>query len=138
MELSGPVGVIVLLLTPLVIALVVDHCQDLYQICMRLYERNLEEAYFQSFQARSTEARHLNAEVGFALRRAQRAVAEARKVVPDAVETSAALDQIAEWLNSAAATSDRALQSLADRRLPNDEAQTMVFTDDGADQSHQH
>ena len=98
---------------------------DTTGLYVRLYERNLDDAYFYNFQARSTVARTLNANVGYALRRAQRAVAEARKGMPDVTQTRAALDQVSQWLNSAATTSDRALRSLEDIHYSDDQVGTV-------------
>ena len=122
-ELPDFVVSIALLLTPVAIALAVGYLRDFYGLYLRVYERNLGDAYFQNFQARSTVARTLNANVGYALRRAQRAVAEARKGVSDVTQTRAALDQVSQWLTSAAVTSDRALQSLESARYSDDGAE---------------
>ena len=45
--------------------------------------------------------------------------------MPDVTQTRAALDQVSQWLNSAATTSDRALRSLEDIRYSGDQAGTV-------------
>jgi hypothetical protein len=81
-----------------------------------------------SFQSRATEARTLNANVGYALRRAKQTVDEARQGSPDTVHAQAALSQVSLWLNTAAETSDRALRSLEGQNHSTTRSQTAIFT----------
>jgi hypothetical protein len=134
-ELSDLVVGIVLVLATVAIALAVGCLRDFYGLSVRVYERNLDDSYLHNFQARSTVARTLNANVRHALWQAQQAVAEARKGVTDVTETRAALDQVSQWLNSAAATSARALRSLEDTRFPGDQAETISFL---TNDTHEH
>lgn len=96
----------------------------------RRHERSLDDAYFLNFQARSAEARTLDANVGYALQRAKRTVDQGRKSSSDDLHIRAALGQISEWLCSAAEISDRALRSLEDDRLQTRSSQVGIFTKD--------
>jgi hypothetical protein len=118
----------VLLLGPLTVATASEYLERLHRRIARRYERSLHDAYALSFEARATEARTLNANVGYALQRAKRTVDETRANSPDAIPIQVALEQVSQWLYSAAATSDRALRSLEDGPARVQKAHTEVFT----------
>lgn len=112
MEPSGVILLLLLLVGPLLVVTAGGYIRSLYRLCVRRYERSLADEYTQSFQSRAIEARSLNPNVGYALRRAKQTVDEARKGTPDALHAQAALSQVSLWLDTAAETSDRALRSL--------------------------
>ena len=130
MELSGVIVSILLLLGPLAVAAVGEYMRRLYGSFARHHERSLDDAYFLNFQARSAEARTLDANVGYALQRAKRTVDQVRQSSSDDLHIRSALGQISEWLGSAAETSDRALRSLEDDRLQIKSSQVGIFTRD--------
>ena len=78
--------------------------RGLYWSFARRHERSLDDACFLNFQARSAEARTLDANVGYALQRAKRTVDQVRQSSSDDLDIRAALGQISEWLGSAAET----------------------------------
>lgn len=101
-----------------------------YGAVTRRYERSLDDAYFLNFQARSAEARTLDANVGYVLQRVKRTVDQVRKSYSDDLHIRAALSQISEWLGAAAETSDRALRSLEDDCLQTKRSRVGIFTKD--------
>jgi hypothetical protein len=127
-ELSDVIVGLVLVLGPLAVATASAYLRGLYRRLARRYERSLDDAYALSFEARATEARILNANVGYALKRAKRTVDETRKNSPDALRIQMALGQVSHWLDSAAKTSDRALRSLEEGRTRTKRSQARVFT----------
>jgi hypothetical protein len=129
-KLSGVIISILLLLGPLAVAAVGEYMRGLYWSFARRHERSLDDACFLNFQARSAEARTLDANVGYALQRAKRTVDQVRQSSSDDLDIRAALGQISEWLGSAAETSERALRSLEDDRLQTKSSQVGIFTKD--------
>ena len=111
-EPSGIIVLLLLLVGPLAVATAGGYIRSLYRLCVRRYERSLADSYLLNFQSRVIEARTLNANVGYALSRAKKIVDEARKGSPDPRHAQAALQQVSQWLDTAAETSDRALRSL--------------------------
>lgn len=128
MELSSVIVLILLLVGPLAVATVGGCIGSLYRLCVRRYERSVADRYFLSFQSRATEARTLNANVGYALERAKQTVDEARKSSLDTLHAQAALSQVSQWLDTAAEISDRALRSLEDNAYSTRKPQTVIFT----------
>jgi hypothetical protein len=111
-EPSGIIVLLLLLVGPLAVATAGGYIRSHYRLCVRRYERSLADSYSLNFQSRAIEARTLNANVGYALIRAKKTVDEARKDSSDPRHAQAALQQVSEWLDTAAETSDRALRSL--------------------------
>jgi hypothetical protein len=118
MEPSGVIVLLLLLVGPFAVVTAGGYIRSLLRLCVRRYERSLADAYSQSFQSRASEARTLNANVGYALKRAKQTVDEARKGSPDALHAQVAIRQVSQWLGTAAETSDRALRSLESDRRP--------------------
>jgi hypothetical protein len=118
MEPSGVVVLLLLLVGPLALATAGGYIRRLLRLCILRYERLLADAYSQCFQSRATEARALNANVGYALQRAKQTVDEARRASLDTLHAQAAMRQVSQWLGTAAETSDRALRSLECDRHP--------------------
>jgi hypothetical protein len=125
---SGVVFLFLLLVGPLAVVTASGYIRSLYRLCVRRYERSLGDAYTQCFQSRAIEARSLNTNVGYALRRAKQTVDEARKGSPDALNAQAVLSQVSLWLDAAAETSDRALRSLERDGHVAGRSQSVIFT----------
>jgi hypothetical protein len=129
-EPSGVIVLLLLLVGPLAVATAGGYIRSLYRLCVRRYERSLADSYLRNFQTRAIEARTLNANVGYALTRAKKTVDEARKGFPDALHAQAALQQVSQWLDTAAETSDRALRSLERDDRPTRTSQSVISTRD--------
>jgi hypothetical protein len=111
-ESSGVIVLLLLLVGPFAVATAGGCLRSLLRLYIRRYERSLADAYSQCFQSRAAEARTLNANVGYALKRAKETVDEARKGPAAVLDAQAAMRQVSQWLGTAAETSDRALRSL--------------------------
>jgi hypothetical protein len=129
-EPSGIIVLLLLLVGPLAVATAGGYIRSLYRLCVRRYERSLADSYSLNFQSRAIEARTLNANVGYALTRAKRTVDEARKGSSDPRHAQAALQQVSEWLDTAAETSDRALRSLERDDRSTKRSQSVISTRD--------
>jgi hypothetical protein len=129
-ELSGVIVAVLLLLGPLIVATAGEYLRSLYRLHIRQYERILADAYSTNFRARATEARTLDMNVGYALRRAKQTVDDARRNSTDISHAQSVLNQVSDLLNTAAETSDRALRSLESQPHQAIRSRPEIFTSD--------
>jgi ABC-type transporter Mla subunit MlaD len=66
--------------------------------------------------------------VGYALRRAKHTIDDARRNSPNVSQAEAALNQVSDWLTTAAETSDRALRSLESEPHQVVKSRSEIFT----------
>jgi hypothetical protein len=126
-ERSGITVLFLLLAGPLAVATAGSYMRELYRLFVRRYERSLDDAYSQCFLSRAIEARTLNANVGYALKRAKQALEETRQGSSDVLRADLALGEVSEWLDTAAETSNRALRSLERDSLPTKISKSTFF-----------
>jgi hypothetical protein len=122
-----------LLVVPFVILALREFLKDIYSRIVQYYERSIDEACFLSFRTRATEARVLDADVGYRLQLAKRAVDKVRADSPDQSGLQIALFRISDLLSSAAETSDRALRSLEDGHTRMGTSNLEIFTREDVD-----